>query len=52
MTRKELNDKFGEEVAGILVARKSDPDATTKEWREHPDLPGVEAHVQELLLCV
>ena len=48
LTRKEPNEKFGEEVAGILVARKSDPEATNKEWREHPDLPGVEAHAQDL----
>eukprot|EP00435_Cladocopium_sp_Y103_P052857 s706_g16.t1 len=50
LTRKELNEKFGEDVAEILVARKSDPEATgAKEWREHPDLPRVEAGVQELL---
>ena len=25
------------------MTRKKDPDAKVQEWREHPDLPGVEA---------
>lgn len=42
-TKAELEKKFGEEVAGILVTRKKDPEAKVKEWREHPDVPDVEA---------